>query len=209
MSVNTGLMILTMFLLSCAGEKPYDDHEPIQSIKFGVMYRRGDGQDAIQCQGGLVPKMCGSVGMTTKQIYFDCSDEEFECLFNATDVLAIPRPGFALGQRYSAFGANLTVERCFGDQASCEIALIKSECADARSCNCRSAVQGRAIKFYFSREMGVTAFYTTGDFSSIGVDSKMLADAIPLMTYVLVAEKGFLHTPLALRRANADTKCSN
>src|SRR5258708_263286 len=208
MNPNTWPMILTMCLLGCAGEKPYD-HEPIkiQSITYGVMYRRGDGQDAIQCQGGHVPKICGSLGITGKQIYFDCSDVEFECLFNATDVLAIPKAGFALGQRYSAFGANLTVERCFGDQASCEVALIKSECADARICSCRSEVRGRALKFYFSRELGVTAFYTTTDLSSIGVDSKLFEDAIPLLTYVLGVEKGFLRAPLSL--ATLGTYCRN
>jgi hypothetical protein len=208
MSANTGLIVLTLCLLGCAAEKPYD-HEPTQSIKSGVMYRSGDGQDAIQCQGGHVPKICGSVGFTAKQIYFDCSDPQFECLLNAAgaDVLAIPRAGLSLGQNYSAFGANLTVERCFGEQASCEMALIRSECT--RTCSCRSAVRGRTTKFYFSRELGVTAFYTTSDVSSLGVDSKMLADTIPLMTYVLVAEKGFLRTPLALRKATADFNCRN
>jgi hypothetical protein len=62
---------------------------------------------------------------------------------------------------------------------------------------------------YFSRELGVTAFYTTSDVSSIGVDSKMLADAIPLITYILVAEKGFLRAPLALKRATSATNCRN
>jgi hypothetical protein len=65
------------------------------------------------------------------------------------------------------------------------------------------------MKFYFSRELGVTTFYTTADLAAIGVDSKMLVDAIPLMTYFLVAEKGFLRARLALRRATSDTKCRN
>jgi hypothetical protein len=208
LSANTGLIILTLCFLGCAAEKPYD-HEPIQSIKAGVIYRRGDGREAIQCQGGRVPSMCGSVEINAEQIYYDCSDERFECLFNAADVLAIPKTGLTLGQQYAVFGANLTVERCFGNQASCEVALIKSECTDARTCSCRSSVRGRTMKFYFSRELGVTTFYTTSDVSLIGVDSKMLEDTIPLMTYVLVAEKGFLRTPLALRRATSDTNCRN
>jgi hypothetical protein len=58
------------------------------------------------------------------------------------------------------------------------------------------------MKFYFSRELGVTTFYTTGDFGAIGVDSKMLADAIPLMTYSLVAEKGFLRAPFGTPKSD-------
>jgi hypothetical protein len=208
MSANPGLIILTMCLLGCTGEKPYD-HEPISIPKSGVIYRQGDGKDAIQCQGGNVPRMCGSVGFTTKQIYFDCSDQQFECVFNAAgaDVLAIPRGGLNLGQHYSAFGANLTVERCFGDQIACEMALITSECADTSNCGCRSEVRGRRTKFYFSQELGVTTFYTTSDLSSLGVDAKLLADAIPLMTYVLVADKGFLRAPMALRKATLSSIC--
>lgn len=208
MSANIGLIILAMCLLGCAGEKPYD-HEPIQSMEAGVMYRRGDGLEAIQCQGSHVPRMCGSAEITSEQIYSDCSDEQFECLFNATDVLAIPRAGLESGQKYTVFGANLLVERCFGDQASCEIALIRSECGDTQTCRCRSTVRGRTMRFYFSRELGVTTFYATGEIAAIGIDSKMLTDAIPLMTYVLVAEKGFLRAPLALPRATLDTNCRN
>jgi hypothetical protein len=144
-----------------------------------------------------------------KEIFYDCSDQQFECVFNAVgaDVLAIPRAGLSLGQHYSAFGADLTVERCFGDQASCEMALIRSECADTRGCSCPAAEHRRTTKFYFSRDLGITSFYTTSDLSSIGVDAKLLADALPLLTYVLVAEKGFLRAPMALRKATLSTSC--
>lgn len=205
MSANTWPIILTMCLLGCVGDKPYD-HDSVQGVA-GVMYKRGDGREVIQCQGGPVPRVCGTLEITAEQIYSDCSDEQFECLFNAADVLAIPRAGLSLGQKYTAFGANLTVERCFGDQASCAIALIKSECADAQTCSCRSAVPGRRTNFYFSRELGVTTFYTIGEPAAIGVDSKMLSDGIPLLTYVLVAEKGFLRAPLSLPKAALGTNC--
>jgi hypothetical protein len=41
MTAHTGLIVLALCLLGCTGERPYD-REPIQSIKAGVMYRRGD-----------------------------------------------------------------------------------------------------------------------------------------------------------------------
>lgn len=204
-TANTWPLVLRLCLLGCVVDQPYDSGpEQIQG-RAGAMYLRGDGREVIECVVGRPPSMCGSVEVSglPGQIYFDCSDEKFECLFNTADVLAVPRAGLALGQKYTAFGANLTVERCFVDEASCEIALIRSECADAETCSGRSKVPGRKTLFYFSRQLGITAFYTIGDLGAIGVDSKMLMDAIPLLTYILVAEKGFLRAPLSLQRASA------
>jgi hypothetical protein len=208
MNAKAWPILLTLCLSGCAGEKPYD-HDPIQiQRRPGVMYVRGDGREAIECGIGSVPTECGSVEISgvAEQMYLDCSDEQFECLFNTADVLAIPKAGLTQGQKYTAFGANLTVERCFMDQDSCEVALIRSECGDAQTCSCRSAVPGRTTTFYFSRELGVTAFYTIAEPAAVGVDSKMLTDAIPLLTYVLVAEKGFLRAALSLPRASLDCR---
>ncbi|HZF17533.1 MAG TPA: hypothetical protein VE046_16505 [Steroidobacteraceae bacterium] len=211
MNAKSWPMLLTLCVPGCAGEKPYD-HDLIQiQGRPGVMYKRGDGREVIECESRHVPGGCGSLETSgiTEQVFSDCSDEQFECLFNSADVLAIPKAGLTVGQKYTAFGANLTVEQCFGDQASCGIAVIKSACADVQTCSCRSTVQGRATTFYFSRELGITAFYTIGAPAAVGVDSKMLAEAIPLLTYVLVAEKGFLRASLALPRATLGTNCRN
>ena len=68
-------------------------------------------------------------------------------------------------------------------------------------------MKGRKTTFYYRRDVGVTAFFTVADTAHIGVDADMLADALPLLTYVLVAEKGFLSAPLSLRRATMKTNC--
>jgi hypothetical protein len=212
MNAHARLILLTLCLVACVSDKPYDS-EPVQIMgRPGAMYIRGDARETIECSSGRVPRQCGPVEISglPGQPYFDCSDAQFKCLFNG-DVLAIPKTGgLTMGQKYSSFGANLTVERCFLNLASCEMAMVKSECADPQTCGCRS---GRTTMFYFSRERGITAFYTISEPPSdmgeppSGVDPKMLTDAIPLLTYILVAEKGFLRAPLSLPRATSGTNC--
>jgi hypothetical protein len=200
-AAHTWPIILMVCLLGDADDHPYDG-DPIQiQGRHGAMYLRGDGREVIECSVGSPPEICGALEVTglSHQIYLDCSDEQFECLFNLYGVPAIPRAGLTLGQKYTAYGANLSVERCFGDQDSCEIAMIKSECHAERPVT---------IMFYFSSELGITTFYPTGG-PPRGVDAKMLTDAIPLMTYVLVAEKGFLRVPLSLRRVAPGTRCNH
>lgn len=212
MNVKPWPTLLLLCLSGCAVERPYQadekpwDSDPVQIHGVpGLMYIRGDGRAGIMCSLSS-PTECGDLdtfGMT-EQIFLDCSDEEFQCLFNRADVLAIPRSGLVEGQEYTAFGANLTVERCFGEEGSCEIAMIKSKCKDSQTCSCRSEVLNRTTTFYFSNELGVTAFYTVGA-HPFEIDpqraTQLVTDSIPLLTYVLVAEKGFLRTDLPLRRA--------
>jgi len=206
MNPNAWPIALSASLLACAGSEPYDQRL-VGTITHGLMYMRGDGLEAIQCQGGNVPTMCGSVEIMGEQIFSDCSDEQYECIFNTADVFAIPRAGLTPGQDYRVFGAKLRVERCFGEKGGCEVAMIKSECADEQTCSCRSAVRGRTTTYYFSQELGITTFYSIGDATSLGVDSKMLADAVPLVTFVLTADKGFLRTPLALPKIAQTIGC--
>ena len=204
MSAKAWLIILMLCVLGCTREKP-DGNETIQIQDLaGVLYKRGDGRDAIQCHAGSVPRDCGPVNMLEMPIIFDCSDKQFECLYNSADVIAVPRAGLALGQKYSVFGANLTVEQCIGDEGACQIALIKSECADAQSCSCRSVAPGRTMRFSFSGERGVLTFYSAVDPAAAGMGPKVLPDVIPLLTYFLVAEKGFFRTPLALEKLTRD-----
>jgi hypothetical protein len=213
MNVCARLILLTVFLAGCAVDKPYDS-EPIQIMgRPGTLYIRGDARAVIECSGGPAPRECGSVEVLSLsgEIYRDCSDAQFECLFNGV-VLAIPKTGgLTLGQKYSAFGASLTVEQCFLNLDTCELAMIKSECAVPGICGCRPG--SRAV-FYFSRERGITAFYRIAEPPSgmgeppNGIDlKKLMTDSIPLLTYVLVAEKGFLRTPLSLRRATPGSGC--
>jgi hypothetical protein len=126
---------------------------------------------------------------------------------STADVLAVPKAGLTQGQRYLVFGTNLEVERCFGDQATCEVAVISSRCADAGICKCRSDIPNRVTTFYYSRDLGVTAFFTKGDVENLGVDTDTLMDALPLLTYVLVGKEGFLKMPLGLPRAKLKTVC--
>ncbi|MEJ0037663.1 MAG: hypothetical protein WDO68_16585 [Gammaproteobacteria bacterium] len=207
MNAKAWPLILTLCLVGCTGEKPRGN-VPVQSQDLdGVMYKRGDGRDAIQCHAGPVPSDCGPVNPLEMPIIFDCSDEQFECVFNSADVMAVPRAGLTLGQKYTAFGANLTVEQCIGAEGSCEIAVIRSECADAQICSCRSPFPGRTTAFSFSREKGILTFHSVVDPAAAGLDPKVLPDVIPLLTYFLVAKKGFFRTPVALEKATLVTDC--
>ena len=146
--------------------------------------------------------------MGPELLYFDCSDEQFNCLMSTADVLAVPKAGLKMGQKYSVFGTNLTVERCFRDEATCEIAVhyfALCRCSKSAAAVPRET-PGRVTTFYYSRDLGVTAFYTVADTSDIGVDAGRLADALPLLTFVLVAEKGFLRAPLVLRPSAGATQ---
>jgi hypothetical protein len=205
---KTGSLLLLLPLFSgCVAEEPYD-HGSIANPTAGAMYRLGDGEGAIQCQGGKVSRLCGSGGIAGF-VYSDCSNIEFDCVFDGTNVIAIPRIGYKLGQLYRSYGADLKVERCFGDQPSCEVAMIKSKCVDAEICSCRSAAPGQVLTFYYTRTRGVTAFYATADAPAIGVDLNLFHDALPLLTYTLSAEEGFLRKPLALRKASLNLRCKD
>lgn len=204
-------LLATLGLYGCAHDRPYDSR-PLQIHELpGVLYVRGDGSAVIQCQGGSRPTTCGELNDAGggSLLYLDCSDARFECLYDTSDVLAVPKAGLAPGQRYTAFGAEFVVDRCFGDQPSCEIALIRSTCTDASTCRCRPSGPNRSLTFYYSRERGITSFYPIGLPEVPGVDAQLRADAAPLLTYVLVAERGFLRAPLALRPAESRRDASN
>jgi hypothetical protein len=200
-------VVLVVFLASCVNG-PIDERNQYPKGEYGVIYKRGDRQSEIQCQGGKIPSMCGSIEATGQQTYYDCSERQFDCVFDGINVFAAPTSGFSAGQQFHVFGAILSVKRCFGDQATCDIAVVTSACAEARICRCRSPGNGAKATFYFSREFGIVNFNSTADLSDLGVDAAMKADAVPLLTYVLVADKGFLRMPLALPKVTRRTNCS-
>lgn len=170
------------------------------------MYRRGDGRDAIACRSIEPRDICGSSDLGSEIMYSDCTDGEFDCIVSTADVFAVPKAGLTLGQEYTAFGAKLKVQRCFGDEVSCEIAMISSKCATPEICHCRSPSFPRTTTFYYSRARGVTAFYTIrDDLGEMGIDPEMVRDGVPLITYVLVASEGFLRAALSLPRAELMT----
>jgi hypothetical protein len=179
------------------------------------IYRLGNGEDDIHCM--LMPELPDSDICATHQwmstLYKDCSDAEFDCIFDDYNVMAVPRRTLVAGETYRAFGATLTVERCF-DERECKIAMITSTCADAAVCSCRRADVGQTkVVFYSSAERGVTAFYSTAvslaDAAKIGLDEAMLEDSIPLRTFVLQADKGFLRMPVDMRPARLRTDCDD
>ena len=204
-----GLSILVTIGLIGVATGEADQAVPPKTVDLpGLVYRKGDAGDAIQCQGGEVPKNCGSISVLGAQTFTDCSTQQYECLFNEADVLAIPKKALSLGQKYTVFGATLTVERCFAaGQTPCAIALIRSECAGPKDCECRSPFPGRKALFYFSPDLGVLSYYAINDPTTIGFDSKWIADSLPMVTYNLVAEKGFFRTPLALPKATKVGTC--
>jgi hypothetical protein len=203
---NVWILIVAALLASSVAS-PSDERSQFPRSQHGVIYIRGDGRSHLQCQGGKTPSMCGSIESTGQQTYYDCSDEQFDCVFDGVNVFAVPKAGFSVGQTYRVFGAVLSVKRCYRDQALCDTAVVTSECAEKQICRCRSSLKAAKATFYFSREFGIVNFHSTAQLSDIGVDAEMQADAVPLLTYVLVAEKGFLRIPLALPRATLRTKC--
>jgi hypothetical protein len=68
-------------------------------------------------------------------------------------------------------------------------------------------MRGRTTTFYFSEVLGITTFYSVSDAASLGLDSDELNDLIPLFTFVLAADKGFLRKPLALSKATQTAEC--
>lgn len=202
MNTNAWPIILVLFLQGCVGN-PSTAHD--STLVSGVTYKRGDGE-TIDCAHSQRVYACGSRNAPFF-IYFDCSDEQFECVFDTSNVLAIPKAGPTLGQQYSVYGAKLTVERC---QHACKEALISSRCLEGLTCSCRGGISDTTTYFYFSREIGVTAFYFVPDVSAEPErDVKTLLQLVPLQTFVLVSEQGFLRAPLALGRMPLKTNCQN
>lgn len=178
------------------------------------LYKMGDGRDAIGCSTSPDGDLCAT-SIWPRLSFKDCSDEQYACVFDNYNVVAVPRDTLMAGQSYTVFGAALTVERCFGNNESCETAMISSTCFDDAVCSCRRAEVGKTkVTFYYSRDLGVTAFYTAAagtahELGKAGANIDELNDAIPLRTFVLVAEKGFLRAPLSVRAAKLVKDCSN
>jgi hypothetical protein len=203
-NANACPIIWVLFLQSCVGN-PLTAHN--STPVSGVTYKSGDGE-TIDCAHSRRVYACGSRSAPLF-IYFDCSDEQFECVFDTSNVLAIPKAGLTLGQQYSVYGAKLTVERC---QHACKEALISSRCVEGLTCSCRGGggISDITTFFYFSRDIGVAAFYFVPDVSpEPGRDAKTLLELVPLQTFVLVSEQGFLRAPLALGRTPLKTNCQN
>lgn len=197
--------ISLLSLLGCAQTNLAGGKSP--HIESAAMYQLGDGKQTIRCDSRVVPNICAGSGLLSSPLLFDCSDERFDCVFDTLNVMAVPKGGYALGESYQAFGASLKVERCFGDQATCEMAVISSRCEDASDCTCRLAEHKQKTIFYFSRERGIIAFYTTlentSELADKGIGSDFFNDAVPMMTYFLIAEKGLLRAPWVLEKTSS------
>jgi len=128
-------------------------------------------------------------------------------VYDGVNVLAAPKAGFVADGEYSVFGAKLRVKRCFNDLTNCGVAVVTSECADKQLCRCRSALNRQSITFYYSRELGITSFFSSADLSNVGVTTEMQMDAVPLLTYVLVSGAGFLKAPFVLPKGTLQTYC--
>lgn len=200
------LVAVAMFIAGCANGPTA---APTEQFATWVVYKRGDSGERVECQGFGVAELCG-VTLGPLPTYSDCSDEQFLCLFDSASVFAIPRANLSLGQKFTVFGADLVVDQCFGGEDSCEVALISSKCLDLRTCGCWSGTEG-THHFYFVKDVGVTVFYSLREKGAGegGEDAKALRNAIPLGSYYLVAERGFLVMPMALPRAAPRASCRN
>jgi len=81
--------------------------------------------------------------------------------------------------------------------------------------SCRLAEIGKTKAiFYYSSELGITAFYTTAPDTRESspkstVDLAELEDTIPLRTYVLASRSGFLREHWNIRAAKLRTQCQH
>jgi hypothetical protein len=212
MNIRCGALVIAVILTSCANDINPSSLTPTASRPPLVdLYHRGDGQDLIKCMRTPDRDVCASDDELGYQ-FSDCSSDEFDCVFDYYNVFAVPKQGLVPGQEFNAFGARLTVERCFGDTSRCSVAMISSTCASDAVCSCRIAEIGktRAI-FYYSSELGITAFYTTAPENQKkqpqpAIDAE-LDDAIPLRMYVLTTGPGFLREHWKIRAAKFQTQC--
>jgi hypothetical protein len=213
MTIRCWPLTIAVLLMGCEDKPDQLPFEANTSTPSRVeIYQRGDGRDSVGCTSTPDRDVCSS-REEFGYLFADCSDNEFECVFNEDNVFAVPKMGFVAGQKYSVFGATLTVERCFGEKNTCKVAMISSMCADDAVCSCRLAEIGKTKAiFYYSTELGVTAFYATAPKVQEGgskstFDAGELDDAIPLRTYVLASRSGFLREHWNIRKAKFKTQC--
>jgi hypothetical protein len=175
-----------------------------------VVYDRGDKEDAISCSHGDGRDYCmskDSIGFS----FSDCSDDKYNCVFDRFNVFAVPKQSLKKGLTFEVFGATLTVERCFGDSETCDLAMISSVCANDAVCSCRliGTERSRSV-FYFSSRYGITTFFTAiveSDTQVPRVAAEEIRDEIPLRTYVLAGESGFLREHWNLKTAKLMSEC--
>jgi len=215
MTIRYWSLAITVLLTGCSN-KPEQLPSMSNTSKTArvEIYKRGDGHDSSGCEKSPARDICAS-HEEFGYLFADCSDDKFECVFDDNNVFAVPKLGFATGQTYSVFGATLTVDRCFGERGQCNVAMISSMCADDAVCSCRDAEIGKTKAiFYYSSELGITAFYVTAPKiqeggSKSATDSAELDDAIPLRTYVLASGPGFLREHWNMRAAKFRTRCQH
>jgi len=179
-----------------------------------ALYQQGSAEDGVGCNRSPGGALCGT-RRWPQQSFKDCSDAQFRCVFDEFNVMAVPKSGDSLheGQVFTVFGATLTVQRCLAEQGNCDVAMISSTCADDAVCSCRRPDIGKSrIVFFYARERGVTAFYSdiaasAVDLAMLDVASAELNDAIPLRTFVLVANEGFLNSPFPEKGAKLVRNC--
>lgn len=214
MNIRSVAIAVAVFLTGCANDiLPSSPASSGEKPPLVNLYQRGDGRESVRCVRAPDRDVCASNDQLG-HLYSDCSIAEFDCVFDSYNVFAVPKQGLVQGQEYEVFGARLKVERCFGDSNGCSVAMISSACASDATCSCRLAKIGRTRAiFYYSSDLGITAFYTT--FSEGPMDQAQTAihaklhDAIPLRTYVLMTGPGFLREHWNIRPARFKTQCSS
>ncbi len=206
-----------VLLVACAP----DTKEPVQgsaNIPSRDIYRSVDGGSFIPCsvdenahgrcgerlyRRPLDPEYeTGVPGM--EDGWGDCSDAETLCIGNRSYLLAVPRNGIREGLVYRTHGSQLSVVRCLPrvfQATECDTALISSKCEDR--CECWNDWVHFEILFYYSREVGVTAFFL------FTPSAEGLSQADPGHSWALIAESGFLKDEYRLPPFGDHKPCSN
>lgn len=82
------LIPTALLLLGCAGR---DLPAPTTSPAELTLYKRGDSRDTISCQLLLAPVICATSSGLVTPLYYDCSDAQFDCVFDTLNVMAVPK----------------------------------------------------------------------------------------------------------------------
>lgn len=202
---------LCIFLLATSACSPNPVSQQQLSSKgapddgFVTAYARADGRSEIRCLGDRFSAECGTEEIGPEQWFADCSDESFECVASNADIMAVPKAGLQSELRYRLRGVEFHVARCF-DGPSCEQAMIVASCVDVAQCSCRPGwKEGRTTVFYHKTEIGVEAFYTLPRRPELS--EELLQDAVPLLTYNLRSDRGFLSSAALWKLDPYEFKC--
>ena len=160
-----------------------------------LLYRGGDTEREVMCfQGHGSLTECGTGGYDSEVLFFECSSDEYRCVASSAMVFAVPvsPERITQGELYTYFGAEFRVKSCLPRPQQCDLAYITVECRTGDFCRAEESATGR---FFYSKEKGIVSFvtlYSTEEHEGIGWDENIMSELSPILSFYLVAGRGFL-----------------